>query len=220
MAFLTPPRLILSFGLYCLLAFGVVAFGVFQGRAILRFDEVQGERVYHFAQTHDGFRQFFEFVTDFGGGRPLDLLARGIVLVLVLRGQFRLALLFATAAILNREWNVVLKDLFSRLRPTYVDEALQVGGWSFPSGHAQSSMFIYGFLIYLGFLAFPRWKWWLGCGLMALIVLIGLSRMALGAHYFSDVLGGFLMAMAFLSLWIALVEYVRNAPVRSSELNA
>ena len=69
-------------------------------------------------------------------------------------------------------------------------------------------MVIYGMLVYLIFLRWPqsRARWWLGGSLILLVLLIGLSRMMLGVHYFSDVLGGYLFGMTWLAVFMAVVE--------------
>ena len=181
------------------------------GRGITQFDDLQAEKFFRLGTEYPGVRAFFNWITEFGAGRPLNLLVGGVTLVLLVQGQFRLALIFVASVILNRELNIFWKLEFTRLRPIYLAEEIRRGNFGFPSGHSQNAMFIYSFLTYLSFLAYPRWKWFIGTGLMLLILLIGISRMVLGVHFFTDVLCGFLMAMAFLSIWIALIEWKRSA---------
>jgi undecaprenyl-diphosphatase len=213
---LTPARLSLFFGLYALLAFVVLAEKVFRSGAMVPFDELQAERLFTLGQRQPGLYETFRFLTNFGAGWPLNLFATGIPVLIVLRGQYALALLFLASCLLNRELNILLKEQFERLRPIFTDPEFRRTSWSFPSGHAQNSMFIYGFAIYLGFLAYPRWRWWIGTSLMLLVIAIGLSRMILGVHFFSDVLGGFLIALAGLSVCIAIIESSRRKALGSA----
>jgi undecaprenyl-diphosphatase len=78
--------------------------------------------------------------------------------------------------------------------------------WSFPSGHVASYMALYGFLFYLIYsLMRPsplRYTLLIVCG--AMIVLVGVSRVYLGAHWASDVFGGY----SFGFFWLALTIYV------------
>jgi membrane-associated phospholipid phosphatase len=203
---------ILLCGLYCLVAFVVVTIGVFTNQPLAEFDTAQAERLFGLGQRLPGVYDFFAWMTEFGSTRPLHFVTYGITLVLIVRRQYLLALVWVISILINLWLNVSLKDAFSRLRPLSAPQELRDSSFSFPSGHAQNSMFIYGLLMYLGCLAYPRWKWVIAIGLMFLVIVIGISRMVLGVHYFSDVLGGFLMAMTGLSLWIALIEWHRHRP--------
>ena len=94
--------------------------------------------------------------------------------------------------------NQVLKFILHRPRP----------GYSFPSGHSMASMAFYGFLIYLIYKKINNkyLKWGLICFLSILILFIGISRIYLGVHYTSDVLAGFLISVAYLILFISIVN--------------
>jgi len=78
--------------------------------------------------------------------------------------------------------------------------------WSFPSGHVASYMALYGFLFYLVYSLMRssplRYTLLIVCG--AMIVLVGVSRVYLGAHWASDVFGGY----CFGFFWLALTIYV------------
>ncbi len=94
--------------------------------------------------------------------------------------------------------NDVLKDHFRRTRPVAVPSFIHAQTWSFPSGHAMVSAAFYLFLIYVGWRLLRgvgRWVWVLT--LSALVLLIGLSRMYLGAHYLTDVVAGYAAGAAW-----------------------
>jgi undecaprenyl-diphosphatase len=91
-------------------------------------------------------------------------------------------------------------SLVSRPRPATVEWATHASGWSFPSGHTTTSAVTAGLLILAVLARAPR-----GRGALALLigcwgVLVGLTRVYLGVHWFSDVLGGWLFALSWLSL--------------------
>jgi membrane-associated phospholipid phosphatase len=81
-------------------------------------------------------------------------------------------------------------------------------GWSFPSGHAMGSFVTYGFLAYLlsrvPWARFPRRT--VTAALAALVLLIGFSRMYLGAHFLSDVIGGYAAAAVWLTFCILVTD--------------
>jgi len=101
-----------------------------------------------------------------------------------------------------------LKDFFHRPRPT--PQIVPAAGYSFPSGHAFYAMLAYGFMIFL------TWKLIRNSGLRRLIfilcplviLLIGLSRIYLGVHWLTDVLGGYCAGYSWLLINILLVRVI------------
>ena len=103
--------------------------------------------------------------------------------------------------------NQALKFILHRPRPTDF-RIIEESGYSFPSGHSMASMAFYGFLIYLIYKKINNkyLKWGLICFLSILILFIGISRIYLGVHYTSDVLAGFLISVAYLILFVSIVN--------------
>ncbi len=105
----------------------------------------------------------------------------------------------------------IIKILVGRPRP---DPTLvhQIGYFlkadSFPSGHVLGAVSLYGFLLYISFTKLKKSFWRIGimviCILM--IILMGLSRIYLGAHWFSDVLGAYLVGFIWLSFVILIYQ--------------
>ena len=107
--------------------------------------------------------------------------------------------------------NYTLKFLIARHRPTILTLVHETS-YSFPSGHAMGSTVFYGVLALwfwrAGYGGRYRWLWF---ALAALITLaVGVSRIYLGAHYFSDVLAGYLAGLA----WILLILTLRQTQKR------
>jgi undecaprenyl-diphosphatase len=106
----------------------------------------------------------------------------------------------------------LLKELFARPRPSFVDPLLLETGYSFPSGHAMMSLVTSGMLAYFAVLALQSWRARVAVifGAALLALLIGFSRIYLGVHYFSDVVAGFAAGAIWLSILITGMEIIRR----------
>lgn len=102
--------------------------------------------------------------------------------------------------------NQVLKNIIQRPRPIE-HRIIDQSGYSFPSGHSMVGMAFYGFLIYLIYKNVENkyLKWGLCTTLFLLILLIGVSRIYLGVHYASDVIGGFCLSIAYLTVYTKMI---------------
>jgi undecaprenyl-diphosphatase len=193
------PERVAGFGLALVLGFagGVAALLAFAWLA----DEVLGRQT---QQVDDATLAFLRQ----SSSPVLDALALGVsmlgsevvlVLGVVLLGVFAwqrrwgafggLLLVTGGAQVLND----VLKDLFHRTRPAPVAGLIAAQQFSFPSGHAMVSAAFYFFLAYLAWrlVVQPFWRVVLVSGLVVLVLLIGLARLYLAAHFLSDVVAGY-----------------------------
>ena len=135
-------------------------------------------------------------------GKPLWLgiaIAAGALFVYS-RGRRRLAVYLAVTAIGGGLVDSAVKLIVNRPRPV-LDEPIAVAwGKSFPSGHAMSSTVTYGALLLALLPAIPRRFRLTAFGAtVSLVLAIGLSRLMLGVHFVSDVLGGYILGLAWLS---------------------
>ena len=107
--------------------------------------------------------------------------------------------------------NYFMKLSFRRIRPPHpLMEPLQ--NFSFPSGHATSGFIFYGLLAYVIWKTdIPKiYKYLAAVLLIAFSLLIGVSRVYLRMHYFSDVVAGFCIGFAWLILTIYLFERLKK----------
>jgi len=138
----------------------------------------------------------------------------GIFLVwrLAARRQRQAAVLLALAALGGEAWQQGLKLLFRRPRPEAFFGLAQPETYSFPSGHSMASGCFYGSLALIAASqarsGARRWAIWAGA--VALIGVVGFSRIYLGMHYPTDVLGGYLAALAWLAILRAALAPYRD----------
>ncbi|WP_026733514.1 phosphatase PAP2 family protein [Fischerella sp. PCC 9605] len=102
--------------------------------------------------------------------------------------------------------NYLLKLIFGRTRPALWNRIVDVGQYSFPSGHAMISLVIYGFIGYLLAKQFRRWRGWIFAFTVILIVAIGFSRLYLGVHWPTDVAAGYAAGIVWLMTCILSLE--------------
>lgn len=148
---------------------------------------------------------FWEACTFLGGAILIVIgFAMGLA-ALVTRG-YRLVMVIAVVLIGSALLTDAVKDLVMRQRPP--DPITGTNGYSFPSGHTLNSTATYGLLAVIAWrsrlsLAIRRLA--VAIGLVA-SVLVGLSRIALGAHWPTDVLAGWLAGIAFVALGAVLIR--------------
>ncbi len=135
-------------------------------------------------------------------GSAVVLICLTIALIILLKNK-RDAKFITSNLVIVFLLNKILKLIIARPRPSVL-RLVYEEGYSFPSGHAMVSMGFYGFLIYLAYknIKNKKIKIPLIIFLSILILLIGVSRIYLGVHYATDIIGGFLIAIIYLGLFI------------------
>jgi undecaprenyl-diphosphatase len=134
-------------------------------------------------------------------------LAVAIALAAWIKQSRRLA--YSQAAVLvAMGFNTIIKYSVHRSRPDTMYVAhMRIHSYSFPSGHSFGATVFYGLLAYLAWSRLPHpWNLLVVLLLVLLIILVGLSRVYLGAHFPSDVVVGWLLGG--LSLFV-IIKYIR-----------
>jgi len=153
-------------------------------------------------------------VTALGGATVLTLVTLAVCGFLALVRHFRSLLLVLGSTVSGAVLNSVLKAFFARPRPSVVPHLTEAGAPSFPSGHAMLSAIVYLTLgALLAQLTVRRWvkAYVLGVAVM-LTFLVGLTRVFLGVHYLTDVLGGWMAGLA----WAVFTALLARAAKRRS----
>lgn len=157
----------------------------------------------------------FTLLTQLGDARWITVVALAMAVVAWRHKRFEYKAGLAVALFGSLGMSYLIKILVQRVRPDSHFALIEVTGYSFPSMHAAVSLATYGFLAYMIYkLMHPphhRVPWIIFLSL--LIFCIGFSRIYLGVHYVSDVLGGF--AIGALFLWLGVVVTNRVAQKRN-----
>ncbi len=140
-------------------------------------------------------------ITDLGGRPVIVWLVTVAVVGLLIRRQGRLAVFVIVTGAGALILDPALKTLVDRLRPEVETPISSYAGQSFPSGHALGSMVAYGalLLVFLPAMA-PRWRRLAMVAVGVVVFLIGFTRVALGVHFLSDVIGAWLLGAAWLGV--------------------
>lgn len=159
-----------------------------------------------------------EDISFLGGTVGLLLVTLAATGILVMRRRLRYAVLVVLAYVGAQALDSVLKVEFARPRPSFASPVVpQASGYSFPSGHAAVSMAVYGALAYVAWTSVRRARARAAClaGALVLVGSIGFSRLYLGKHFPSDVIGGWCLALVWLGV-LVLVAFPVGGPPRAA----
>ncbi|OUP78382.1 MULTISPECIES: phosphatase PAP2 family protein [unclassified Thomasclavelia] len=147
----------------------------------------------------DQLKEIFKIITNLGSFWGIL-----IVIFLVFLVNRKVSYICLGASIIQTSLNRVIKAIVRRPRPN-VDVFIRESNFSFPSGHAMAITCLYGLLIYYLYKSEIRYRKLLIVICVLIIVLVSLSRVYLGVHYFSDIIGGILLSSS-------LVLYISDIP--------
>lgn len=147
----------------------------------------------------DQLTEIFKIITNLGSFWGIL-----IVIFLVFLVNRKVSYICLGASIIQTSLNRVIKAIVRRPRPN-VDVFIRESNFSFPSGHAMAITCLYGLLIYYLYKSEIRYRKLLIVICVLIIVLVSLSRVYLGVHYFSDIIGGILLSSS-------LVLYISDIP--------
>jgi len=149
-------------------------------------------------------------VTSLGSSVFVSCIAVVFVLYLIWRRRLYWLAAFVSSVYGGMLLNKILKYVFERQRPHFDDPLLTLTSYSFPSGHTMTATVLYGVLAAYFFTTTQDWRRRVAIVFVAsfLILLVGFSRIYLGAHYLSDVLGAMAEGLAWLSFCLTMVYSV------------
>lgn len=151
---------------------------------------------------------FFRAMTMIGDPPVLAGITIVVVAALFVRGYRLWATYLLVTAGTGALLNLLLKEWFARERPDLSEALRHATGYSFPSGHSMGAMFVFAAIGWLAVRILPSWRRDSVSIALAttLITAVGVSRLYLGVHWFSDVVGGFAAGVAWVATVTTLFE--------------
>ncbi len=167
-------------------------------------DGAVSEAVYVGDDRATALNWLLEALTTPGGAAFRLVVFLAVLAWLARRRQWPVAVWVLTAVVFIGPLTSLLKELFGRVRPDFDEGGARLASLSFPSGHASGIATLVTVAIILAWpvLAPRARRLWVSLG-VAVVVLVGLTRMLLGVHYLSDVVGGWALGLAW-TLGVAL----------------
>ena len=159
------------------------------------------------ANMNDGLTNIFKSITFFGDESfIIPVIVLSVIIGVILK-KIRSGVIVAIFVMANDFIKALFKLIIQRPRPEIL-QLVQEGGFSFPSGHTMAAASLSGILIYLILKSEmdKNLKIVLSSILALMALLVGLSRIYLGVHYASDVLGAFIISSILLLILISINE--------------
>ena len=161
----------------------------------------------------------YRIVTAFGGSWIVAI-AIGVGLLFLIQRRWSYLAIWIMALAGGGLLSLQMKAIFARPRPVFTNPLLIEHSFSFPSAHAMTSLITYGILAYF------LWhevhnrivRILIVFAAVMLVMLIGISRMTLGVHYLSDVLGGFMAGGLWLGVCVAAISILQRGEQRLTEI--
>ena len=200
--------------------FGILLREVTTSGPLTRMDTSAANWLHDYVRGSDLTVHALQVISFFGSPIWFYCLVGPIVLLLLRKGDTKVAMYLAATMLLGGVVDSVVKILVDRPRPSLIDPVATAHGQSFPSGHSMTSMVGYGVLLIVFLPPGNRRLRAILIGAAAtLVLLIGFSRLALGVHYITDVLGGFVLGGAWLLASSSAFRIWRRPPPKSRKRN-
>jgi undecaprenyl-diphosphatase len=184
--------------------FGLLLAEVTREGPLTRVDTSAANNLYEWVHDSPGLVRVLKVVTALGSTLFLTTLVVVAAVALLRAGRRRTTVFLISTSIATGLLIRLVKSLVSRDRPSLVEPVATAAGKSFPSGHARGATAVYGALL----IAFaprlsPRGRRIAVAGYLVLVAAIAFTRLALGVHYITDVVAGFVLGCAWLALAVA-----------------
>ena len=176
--------------------------------------------IYNFIHgfTSDNLTNYFKLISNMISGPIIGLMVIISIILSYAKKNYKYIPFIIGNLIIILGLNLILKNIYSRPRPEFmlIDEY----GYSFPSGHAMVSMAFYGLFIYILFhIKMNKYLRYILSGLIFLLIsMIGLSRIYLHVHYFSDVIAGFAVSVIYLIFFTKFMKIITGDGLKKESM--
>ena len=185
----------------CIILFVILSLLILTG-LIWPFDEVIQSFILKIRNDH--LTKIFTIFTNLGGAYAM--LALTTLLILIKKNK-KTSIFIAINLVCVFLTSQIFKLIFRRTRPAEIF-LVSAHGYSYPSGHMMVSSAFYFYILYLIWITIKNKMLKILFSIIAiiLVLLIGFSRIYLGVHYTTDIIGGLLLAIAYLMLFIKITS--------------
>jgi membrane-associated phospholipid phosphatase len=166
---------------------------------LTEFDTEVAEALYETAHDSPALVTAAKTVSFFGLPAWFYVVIGGAALYFWRKGQRRLAIFLVVTNLVGGAIDTIVKIAVDRPRPEFEEPIVEAFGKSFPSGHTMATTVGYGTLLLVFMPLIPRrWRIPAIVAYFLFVALMAASRLSLGVHFVSDVLGGFVLGLAWL----------------------
>lgn len=182
------------------IGFGYLVSQVVHNGPLVRVDTAAARNLHEWVAGKGALIAVLKVITFLGTPLFFFLVVTIAGLFLLWRHRLRLAVFLVSTSLGGGIVDSIVKIVVDRDRPNLENPLIPLHGKSFPSGHAMSSTFVYGALLLTFMPAIPKKRRpWVVAGAVVLVLAIGLTRLALGVHYITDIVGGYLLGFVWLT---------------------
>lgn len=198
-------KLLMAIGIMGLILFCIIAYIVSAGYVTTFDDNI---RFWTYDKRNDFLNKILIFITYCGNWQTVTSVV--VIMILIKNTRKNIGIPLAVTAINSTLIYKVIKHIFERPRPDIMYRIIEQGGFSFPSGHSMNSLVCYGILIYLirKNCKNNNLKNLLTILLVILIPLIAISRVYVGVHFPTDIIGGWCLGIFVLMFAILIIERI------------
>ena len=158
------------------------------------------------------FGQILSLCYFFGDTAPAGVITAIVIIYLFIKRWWQEALWFSIATAGALYWvGIVFKPLFDKERPPF-ERAGSIHGAAFPSGHATGNTILYLFLAYLLAAQYPHLTRLFHLMAIGWLILMGLGSMRVGAHWATDIVGGYCLGFLWLSICMVMLHATPTIP--------